>query len=45
VHTYPFADLALARRLERAEATSNARFVELRVHQAVGALQDVRLKA
>jgi hypothetical protein len=30
VHTYPFADLALARRLERAEATSNARFVELR---------------
>jgi GNAT superfamily N-acetyltransferase len=30
VHTYPFADLVLARRLERAEATSNARFVELR---------------
>jgi hypothetical protein len=30
VHTYPFADLALARRLERAEASSNARFVELR---------------
>ena len=30
MHTYPFADLALARRLERAEATSNARFVELR---------------
>jgi len=30
VHTYPFADLALARRLERAEATSSARFVELR---------------
>jgi len=30
VHTYPFADLELARRLERAEATSNARFVELR---------------
>jgi GNAT superfamily N-acetyltransferase len=30
VHTYPFADLALARRLERAEAKSNARFVELR---------------
>jgi Acetyltransferase (GNAT) domain len=30
VHTYPFADLSLARRLERAEATSNARFVELR---------------
>jgi Acetyltransferase (GNAT) domain len=30
VHLYPFADLELARRLERAEATSNARFVELR---------------
>jgi len=30
VHTYPFADLELARRLERAEATSNARFVEVR---------------
>ena len=30
MHTYPFADLALARRLERAEASSNARFVELR---------------
>ena len=30
MHTYPFADLALAKRLERAEATSNARFVELR---------------
>jgi Acetyltransferase (GNAT) domain len=30
VHTYPFADLELARRLERAEATSSARFVELR---------------
>jgi hypothetical protein len=30
VQTYQFADLALARRLERAEATSNARFVELR---------------
>jgi len=26
----PFADLALARRLERAEAASNARFVEAR---------------
>jgi hypothetical protein len=30
VHTYPFADLGLAQRLERAEAKSNARFVELR---------------
>ena len=30
MHTYPFADLELARRLERAEAASNARFVELR---------------
>ena len=30
MHRYPLADLALARRLERAEGTSNARFVELR---------------
>ena len=27
---YPFADVALSRRLERAEALSNARFVESR---------------
>ena len=29
-HTFPFADLALAQRLERAEALANARFVEAR---------------
>ena len=31
---YPFADLALARRLERAEALSNARFVDARARVA-----------
>jgi hypothetical protein len=28
---FPFADLALSRRLERAEGLSNARFVDARV--------------
>jgi GNAT superfamily N-acetyltransferase len=32
--TFPFADLALARRLERAEATANVRAVELRARVA-----------
>src|SRR5262245_20941929 len=31
---YPFVDIALARRLERAEAHANARFVESRARQA-----------
>src|SRR5262252_5199965 len=32
--TFPFADLALARRLERAEGTANVRAVELRARVA-----------
>jgi hypothetical protein len=34
--TYPFSDLALARRLERAEASRNAAFVETRAELQPG---------